>query len=148
MKCGSVRPMESFDRSLKHLLALAPAELLGFGLGLTVRIIRPIEPSLLTRERLMQSTLYQQIFSEGEERGEARGETRGRLKQEAETIQRVLEARLGVVDLGVRQRVKAEPDERLLSQWYQAAILCVDADGARQLADQIRQAPSPTAEST
>jgi hypothetical protein len=104
--------------------------------------------SLLTRERLMQSTLYQQIFSEGEERGEARGEARGRLKQEAETIQRVLEARLGVVDLGVRQRVKAETDERLLSQWYQAAILCVDAASARQLADQIRQAPSPTDPST
>ena len=121
MKCGSVRPMESFDRSLKHLLALAPAELLGFGLGLTVRVIRPIEPSLPGR---------------------------GRLKQEAETIQRVLEARLGVVDLGVRQRVKAETDERLLSQWYQAAILCVDAASARQLADQIRQAPSPTAEPT
>ena len=97
--------------------------------------------TLLSREKLMQSTLYQQIFSEGE----ARGEVRGRLKHEADAIQRVLAARLGFVDLDVRQRVRAETDELCLSEWYQEALLCTDADSAKRLADKIRQAPVSTA---
>ena len=97
--------------------------------------------TLLSREKLMQSTLYQQIFSEGE----ARGEVRGRLKHEADAIQRVLAARLGFVDLDVRQRVRAETDELCLSEWYQVALLCTDADSAKRLADKIRQAPVSTA---
>jgi len=105
--------------------------------------------ALLSREKLMQSTLYQQIFSEGEARGEARGEVRGRLKHEADAIQRVLAARLGFVDLDVRQRVRAETDELCLSEWYQEALLCTDAESAKRLADKIRHAPvsiTPTAE--
>lgn len=97
----------------------------------------------------MQSTLYQQIFSEGEARGEARGEVRGRLKHEADAIQRVLAARLGFVDLDVRQRVRAETDELCLSEWYQEALLCTDSESAKRLADKIRRAPvsvTPTAE--
>jgi hypothetical protein len=94
--------------------------------------------TLLSRERLMQSTLYQQIFTEGE----ARGKASGRLEHEADAIQRVLAARLGFVDLAVRQRVKAETDDLCLSEWYQEALLCTDAEGARKLADKIRQAPA------
>ncbi len=94
----------------------------------------------------MQSTLYQQRCSEGEERGEAQGEARGRRKQEAKTIQRVLEARLGVVDLGVRQRVKAETDQRALSQWYQAAILLRRRRQRTPAGRPDPPAPNPTAE--
>ncbi len=97
----------------------------------------------------MQSTLYQQIFSEGEARGEARGEVRGRLKHEADAIQRVLAARLGFVDLDVRQRVRAETDELCLSEWYREALLCTDAEKCQATGRQIRRAPvpiTPTAE--
>lgn len=131
--------MESFDRSLPdsakadHLAVLwfvAEAEQV------------PIQwlLALLSREKLMQSTLYQQIFSEGE----ARGEARGRLKHEADAIQRVLAARLGFIDLDVRQRVRAETDELCLSEWYQEALLCTDAESAKRLADKIRRAPAST----
>lgn len=43
--------MESFDRSLKHLLALAPDEVLGFGLGQQVQVIRAVSPTLPGRGR-------------------------------------------------------------------------------------------------
>jgi predicted transposase YdaD len=107
----------------------------------------------LTREKLMQSSLYQEIFSEGaaegevrgRAEGEARGEARGQRIQQADAIHRVLTARLGYVDLGVRQRVRAETDTDTLSEWYQEALLCTDADGARRLAEKIQRAPLPVA---
>ena len=98
---------------------------------------------LMTWEKLMQSTLYQKIFSEGEARGEERGKVLGRLMLEADAIQRVLTARLGYVDLGVRRRIGAETDEVILSEWYQEALLSTDAVGAQRLADKIQRAPLP-----
>ena len=95
----------------------------------------------------MQSSLYQEIFSEGaaegEVRGRAEGEARGQRMQQADAIHRVLTARLGYVDLGVRQRVRAETDTDTLSEWYQEALLCTDAEGARCLAEKIQRAPVP-----
>ncbi len=46
-----LRRMESFDRSLRHLLSTAPAEVLGFGQGQTVLIYRTVETTLRARRR-------------------------------------------------------------------------------------------------
>jgi hypothetical protein len=44
--------MDSFDQSLKHLLQLRPAELIGFGLrDPTLRVLRPVESGLPSRGR-------------------------------------------------------------------------------------------------
>ena len=43
--------MDSFDRSLKHLLARAPDDLLGFGLGQKVHVVRPVSTTLAGRGR-------------------------------------------------------------------------------------------------
>ena len=84
----------------------------------------------------MQSSLYKDIF--------AKGEQRGQLLQQADTIQRLLTARLGYADLGVRQRVRAAVGADTLSAWYQEALLCTDAESARRLADKILHAPLPS----
>jgi predicted transposase YdaD len=88
----------------------------------------------------MASTLYQSIIKEGETRGEARGEAR----QTAETIIRALAHRLGALDPAISDRIRAVSDIETLTAWYEEALLAVDAEGGRRLAEKIQKAPLPS----
>jgi hypothetical protein len=94
----------------------------------------------LQKERLMASTLYRSIIEEGEARGEVRGEAR----KTADTIIRVLTYRLGALDPAIRERIRTLSDIETLTSWYEEALLAVDAEGARRLAEKIQKAPLPS----
>jgi hypothetical protein len=93
----------------------------------------------ITEERLMASTLYQEIFAKGEAKGEARAET----KLRAETIIRILTRRMGALDPAIRERIRTLSDTETLADWYDEAFSVIDAEGAQQLAEKIRKAPLP-----
>jgi hypothetical protein len=99
----------------------------------------------MTEERLMESTLYRSIFEKGEAQGEARGraqgEARGEAQSKTETILRILVHRLGFLEPGVRDRVRALSDVETLTAWYEEALLAVDANAARRLVEKILKAP-------
>jgi predicted transposase YdaD len=107
----------------------------------------------ISEERLMESELYQSIFSKGEARGEARGRVegearglalgvaRGEAQTRIATILQILTRRLGSLDPALRERIQAVSDNRaVLSTWYDLALDVVDAEGAQRLVDIIQRA--------
>lgn len=100
-----------------------------------VRVLR----AYISEERLMESTLYQSAFAKGEARGEAKAEAR----LYVETILRILAHRTGTVDPTVAERLRAISSLETLQAWHEQALLAVDAEGARLLAEKIRTAPLP-----
>ncbi|MFT3766823.1 MAG: hypothetical protein QM820_15100 [Minicystis sp.] len=99
---------------------------------LPVRVMK----DYISEERLMESALWRSAV----EKGEARAEVR--LK--ADTISRILTHRLGALDAVVNERIRSRSDLPTLTAWYEEALLVVDADGARRLADKIQHAPLPS----
>jgi len=91
----------------------------------------------ITREKLMESVLYKEIFEEGEARGEARGAARTR----ADTLIRILSLRLGTLDPAVEARIRALSSPEALQAWFDEALVVVDAEAARQLVEKIQKAP-------
>jgi len=59
---------------------------------LPYRVVVAVLQSFLTREKLMESRLYREIFQEGEAKGKAEGEA----KSEAKSLIRLLTLRLGL----------------------------------------------------
>jgi hypothetical protein len=100
-----------------------------------VRVLR----AYISEERLMESTLYQSAFAKGEAKGEAKAEAR----LYVETILRILAHRTGTVDPTVAERLRAISSLETLQAWHEQALLAIDAEGARQLAEKIQQAPLP-----
>ncbi|MEO5730997.1 MAG: hypothetical protein ABI134_32170, partial [Byssovorax sp.] len=92
-----------------------------------VRVLR----AYISEERLMESTLYQSAFGKGEARAYA------------ETILRILVHRTGTVAPTVAERIRAVSSLELLKAWHEEALLAIDAEGARRLAEKIQKAPLP-----
>jgi hypothetical protein len=92
-----------------------------------VRVMR----AYISEERLMESTLYQSAFAKGE------------AKVYVETILRILAHRTGAVDPTVAERIRAVSSLETLNAWHEQALLAVDAEGARLLAEKIQKAPLP-----
>jgi hypothetical protein len=131
-KYGSHGARRSSTERADHLAVLwfvAEAE------GLPAKVMR----AYFTEERLMESELYKSIFS----KGEAKGRTEGEAKTLAEMVIRVLMLRLGTMDPGVRDRIRAMSDLETLKLWCDEALLAADADAARRLAEKIRNASLP-----
>ncbi len=92
-----------------------------------VRVLR----ACISEERLMESTLYQSAFAKGEAR------------MCVETILRILAHRTGTVDPTVAERLRSVSSLETLKAWHEQALLAVDAEGARRLAEHIQKAPLP-----
>lgn len=93
----------------------------------------------ISEGRLMESALYRSIF----EKGEARGKTEGKAEAYAQTIIRILTQRMGALDPVTRERIRALSDVETLAAWQEEAILVLDAEAARRLAEKIQKAPLP-----
>ena len=100
-----------------------------------VRVMR----AYISEERLMESTLYQSAFAKGEARGKAEAEAR----LYVETILRILAHRIGTVDSTIAERLRTVSNLETLSAWHEEALLAIDAEGARRLAEKIQNAPLP-----
>ncbi len=83
---------------------------------------------ILSKERLMESALFQEAFE------------RGAVRTRAETVIRVLTNRLGAIDRALRDVIRAQADQEILDAWYTEALLVTTPDEARRLAEKIRQA--------
>jgi hypothetical protein len=100
-----------------------------------VRVLR----AYISEERLMESTLYQSAFAKGEARGKAEGEAGVYVA----SILRVLAHRTGAVDPTVAERLRSFSTLETLKAWHEQALLAVDAEGARRLAEHIQKAALP-----
>ena len=87
--------------------------------------------SLLTKEKLMESSLYRSILDEGV--------AKGRADDRAELLIRLLTVRLGHVSQDVRQIIQAQaltsPDTVLV--WFDEAALATDPEAAQRLVRKI-----------
>ena len=85
----------------------------------------------LTREKMMESTLYREIFEEGEAKGKAEGE--------AKLLIRLLLARLGRVAPDVRQAIlaQAQADPELLSVWFDEVAVADTVEAAQRVLHKI-----------
>ena len=100
----------------------------------------------------MESSLYREIFEEGEAKGRADGEAKGRAdgevkgKVEAKTdmLLRILMRRFHFVDDLLSQRIRAETRLEVLDAWLDEAVLTADEQGLGQLIEHIKRTPPPT----
>jgi hypothetical protein len=95
--------------------------------------------SFLTREKLMESSLYREIFQEGEAKGKAEGEAKGKAEGKAEgeaaLLIRLLLMRLGRVAPEVRQAIlaRAQTDPEVIRMWFdEVAATATDTVEAAQ----------------
>jgi len=92
---------------------------------------RQIMRAVLTREKLMESGLYEEIFGDGEAKGKAEGKlegkAEGKLEGKALAILAVLEARGIPVSAAVRERVLGCTDVALLDAWVRRAAVAATA---------------------
>lgn len=89
--------------------------------------------SYISEARLMESQLYQSAMEKGGVLAEVR--------TKAQTISRILIHRMGAIDPAVDERIRGRSDLATLTAWYEEALLVVDADAARRLAEKILHAP-------
>ena len=75
--------------------------------------------AVVAKERLMESELYKEIFSDGEALGVARGEAKGK----AESVLTVLAARGIAVSEAVRGRILSCNDVATLDAWVRRAVV-------------------------
>jgi hypothetical protein len=89
----------------------------------------------LTREKMMESTLYREIFQEGEAKGKAEGKAEG----EAKLLIRLLAARLGRVAPDVQQSIlaQAQSDPELLSLWFDEVAVADTVEAAQRVIRKI-----------
>jgi hypothetical protein len=83
---------------------------------------------ILSKEKLMESELFQEAFD------------RGSVRSRIETIIRILTFRLGAVDQALRELVRTQDDPEILDAWYTESLMVTTPDEARRLIDKIRQA--------
>jgi hypothetical protein len=88
----------------------------------------------ISEQRLMASTLYQEIFEKGKARAKA--------EERVETIIRLLMHWMGTLDAELRERIRAVSDLDMLKAWQDEALFLHDAEGAEQLAGKIGRALS------
>jgi hypothetical protein len=88
----------------------------------------------ITKEKLMESSLYKSIFEEGKALGEASGQARGETRGRVAALARML-------DPTVRERIRTCSDADTLEAWCEEATLVADAEAARRLAEKIQKAP-------
>ncbi len=88
----------------------------------------------ISEGRLMESTLYQSIFSKGMAKAKA--------EMQAEAIVRLLTRWLGSLDPALQERVRAVSDLEILTPWYDEAFSLGDTEAAERLAERIRKALS------
>jgi hypothetical protein len=93
--------------------------------GVSVQALRNYIP----KEKLMTSTLYQEILAEGEVRGMA--------EAKKEMLLQVLTRRLGGLEPTVRERIQALASTETLTKWYEEALEAVNAESARKLLEKI-----------
>jgi hypothetical protein len=105
---------------LAVLMFVAKAE------GVPLQVMR----DYITREKLMSSTLYQEIVAKAEAKADARFKK--------ETITRLLTHRLGSLEPEVRERLQNLDNTETLTRWYDEAF---EAEGerARELAERIKR---------
>ena len=101
--------------------------------GVPARLMR----AYLSEERLMESELYQSIFSKGEARGEIKGQARGK----AESILAVLSARGVPVSDTLRERILSCTDLATLDAWIQRAAVASTAAGVVRAKAPLRSRP-------
>jgi hypothetical protein len=101
---------------LAVLMFVAEAE------GVPLQVMR----DYITREKLMASTLYQEIMAEGG------------VQKERETITRILTHRLGSLEPEVRDQIWNLNNTETLTRWYDEAIVA-DGERARELAERIKR---------
>ena len=77
-------------------------------------------------------SLYQSAFAKGE------------ASVCVETIIRILVHRTGTVAPTVAERIRAVSNLELLKAWHEEALLAIDAEGARRLAEKIQKALEET----
>lgn len=87
--------------------------------------------SLVTKEKMMESSLYRSILDEGRAEGKAEGK--------AESLIRLLVARVGHVSPELRQIIltQARTSPEALSVWFDEAALAPDAEAAQRLIRKI-----------
>jgi hypothetical protein len=124
--------LESFDQSLKCLLHHEPEDFIRFGLKDSAA-----QGNYIPKEKLMTSTLYQEILAEGVEQGVKQGATQAK----KETLLQVLTYRLGAVEPTIRERIQALGSAETLTSWHQEALQAVNAKAARKLVEKIKKAP-------
>jgi hypothetical protein len=91
----------------------------------------------LTQEKLMASTLYQEIF----EKGEAKGLARGEVKHCAKMLVQHLTRRVGQLDPAVTARIRSVQDLDALDAWLNEALSTTDDENARRLIEKIARGP-------
>jgi predicted transposase YdaD len=111
--------------------------------GVPVQALRNYIP----KEKLMTSTLYQEILAEGVEQGVEQGVKQGveqgATQAKKETLLQVLTYRLGEVEPTIRERIQALGSAETLTSWHQEALQAVNAKAARKLVEKIKKAPLP-----
>jgi hypothetical protein len=85
----------------------------------------------ISEGQLMESELYKSAIA------------KGKAWTQADTIVRILTHRLGALDPSIRERIRGLSDSETLACWYEMALQAVDAKGAEQLLETIRNAPLP-----
>jgi len=82
----------------------------------------------MSEEKMQESVLYQEIYT--------RGQRSGVMKEDAETILRILKRRLGNLDPTLSERVRTASVEQL-EAWYDQALDAVSAQSASELVETI-----------
>ena len=93
-----------------------------------VRLMR----AYITEQQLMASVLYQEIFEKGEARAKA--------QERADVIIRMLMHTLGMLDPGLRERIRKVSDLDVLKAWQDDALFLQDTHAAELLVEKIRKA--------
>jgi hypothetical protein len=115
---------------------LAVLLFMGVAEGLPQDLLR----AYLPREKMMESSLYREIFDEGKAEGELKGKAEGK----ADTLARILLRRFHLVDDLLTQRIHAETRLDVLDLWLDEAVLTADEEGIQHLVERIKRTPMPT----
>lgn len=126
----NLRAMAAEELLTQRFAALYPLVPLT-GDGAAVAAVQKAATLFLTREKMMESRLYREIFQEGEAKGEAKGK--------AELLIRLLLKRTGAVAPEVRQAIhtQAQADPDVFSGWFDEAALADNLEAAQRVIRKI-----------